>query len=60
MKTQSSLKPERFQLVQNFDGSDSWIIIEIVNTMTFNIKCGPYLTKEEAESDLRILKCEQE
>lgn len=56
---QSSSKPEKYQICPSFDGSPSWIIIKIIG-MDFSFVSGPYLTKEEAESDLRVLKCEQE
>ena len=54
--TQSSLKPENFIIIQNFDLSYS--IIEI-NEQSWKPIAGPYLTKEEAETDM-VHVCEQE
>lgn len=59
MSTRFSLRPEKFQLIPALDGTTSWVIIEITG-VTFKIAAGPYISKEEAEVDLRILRCEQE
>jgi hypothetical protein len=47
----------KLAIIQNFDLSYS--IIEIDNK-EWHIVAGPYLTKEEAEVDLRNIICEQE
>ena len=57
MTTQSSSKQEKFIIIQNFDLSYSIIVIQ---GRIWQPIAGPYLTKEEAEVDLRVLKCEQE
>lgn len=59
MTTQSSSKQEKFQICPNFDGSSSWVIIKIMGE-TFKIEAGPYLSKDEALTDLGNLICEQE
>ena len=57
MKTPSSLKQEKFLIIQNFDLS--WSIIEL-NGEVWKPVSGPYMTKEEAQADLRIIECESE
>lgn len=55
--TQSSSKPKEFRIIQNFDLSFSIIKID---SQQWEPVAGPYLTKEEAEVDLRNVICEQE
>jgi len=56
-QTPSFLKHEKFKIIQNFDLSFS--IIEI-SDQTWKPVSGPYLSKEEAEVDLRNIICELE
>ena len=55
--TQSSSKQKKYLIIQNF--SLAYSIIELRERDWVEIS-GPYLTKEEAEVDLRNIICEQE
>lgn len=55
--THSSLKQKKYLIIQNF--SLAYSIIELRERDWVEIS-GPYLTKEEAEVDLRNIICEQE
>ena len=55
--THSSSKQKKYLIIQNF--SLAYSIIELRERDWIEIS-GPYLTKEEAEVDLRNIICEQE
>lgn len=57
MTTQFSSKREKFIIIQNFDLSYSIIVLR---NNEWHPIAGPYLNKEEAEIDLRVIECEQE